>query len=234
MGVSLVEMWGTMGVFAKGIVYVLFGMSLYMVTVSMQRGLDIMRSRKQTVKFAPLLSSALQNNDFDAAEQAVDKHKLSHLAGAYRGIFTSLRHHVADGSLSPAEVAAAQRTIELNKLEQLARFRRGLGVLATVGSTAPFVGLLGTTMGVVNAFAGMALSGSGGLAGISAGISEALITTAFGLLVAIPAVWLYNFYTARIEFIAMEIDYGSKEFMNFLVVLEEKLRRGLAVGRKGA
>jgi biopolymer transport protein ExbB/TolQ len=89
-------------------------------------------------------------------------------------------------------------------------------------------------MGVVNAFAGMALSGSGGLAGISAGISEALITTAFGLLVAIPAVWLYNFYTARIEFIAMEIDYGSKEFMNFLVVLEEKLRRGLAVGQKGA
>jgi biopolymer transport protein ExbB/TolQ len=134
--------------------------------------------------------------------------------------------HVQDRSLSPVEVGAVQRTIELNKLEQLARFRRGMGVMATVGSTAPFVGLLGTTMGVVNAFTGMAEMGSGGLAAISAGIAEALITTAFGLLVAIPAVWLFNYFTNRVDFISMEMEYGSREFMNFLLMLEQKLARG--------
>jgi biopolymer transport protein ExbB/biopolymer transport protein TolQ len=99
-------------------------------------------------------------------------------------------------------------------------------VLATVGATAPFVGLVGTTMGVVNAFTGMAEMGSGGLGAISAGIAEALITTAFGLGVAIPAVWLFNFFQNRVELVSMEIEYGSKEFLNLLLVLEQRLARG--------
>jgi biopolymer transport protein ExbB/TolQ len=123
--------------------------------------------------------------------------------------------------------------IDLNNLEQLARFRRGLGVLATVGATAPFVGLLGTTMGVVTAFTGMAEAGSGGLAAISAGIAEALITTAFGLLVAIPAVWLYNYFINRIDYLSMEVNYTTKEFMDFLIRYEARLESGKAVGRGG-
>jgi biopolymer transport protein ExbB len=226
MGISLMELWGTMGWFAKGIVYVLFAMSLFAVTVSLQRWWDLRKSRRETVKFTPKLAQALEQQDMAAAQAAVEKHRASHLASAYKGVFVSLRSHVADGSLSPVEVAAAQRTVELNKLEQVARFRRGLGVLATVGSTAPFVGLLGTTMGVVNAFVGMADMGTGGLSAISAGIAEALITTAFGLLVAIPAVWFYNYFTNRVELVSMEIDYGNKEFLNFLLVLESRLKSG--------
>jgi len=226
MGVSLIELWGTMGWFAKGIVYVLFAMSLFAVTVSLQRWWDLRKSRRETVKFTPKLAQALEQQDMAAAQAAVEKHRASHLASAYKGVFVSLRSHVADGSLSAVEVAAAQRTVELNKLEQVARFRRGLGVLATVGSTAPFVGLLGTTMGVVNAFVGMADMGTGGLTAISAGIAEALITTAFGLLVAIPAVWFYNYFTNRVELVSMEIDYGNKEFLNFLLVLESRLKSG--------
>ena len=200
MGISLIELWGTMGWFAKGIVYVLFAMSLFAVTVSLQRWWDLRKSRRETVKFTPKLAQALEQQDMAAAQAAVEKHRASHLASAYKGVFVSLRSHVADGSLSPVEVAAAQRTVELNKLEQVARFRRGLGVLATVGSTAPFVGLLG--------------------------IAEALITTAFGLLVAIPAVWFYNYFTNRVELVSMEIDYGNKEFLNFLLVLESRLKSG--------
>lgn len=225
MSVSLVELWGTMGWFARGIVFVLIGMSLVAVTVALQRGVDLRRARRETLKFTPKLADALERQDMDSAQAAVQAHASSHLAGAYKGVFSSLRHHIEDGSLSPVEVAAAQRTVELNKLEQLARFRRGLGILATVGSTAPFVGLLGTTIGVVNAFTGMAEAGSGGLSAISAGIAEALITTALGLFVAIPSVWLYNYFVNRIEFVSMEIDYGSKEFMNFLLVLEARLQR---------
>lgn len=226
MGMSIVELWATMGWFAKSIVYTLFAMSFFSLTVSLQRWWDLRKSRRATVQFTPRLAQALEAQDMAAAQSAVEKHIASHLASAYKGVFSALRNHVADGSLSAVEVAAAQRTVELNKLEQVARFRRGLGVLATVGSTAPFVGLLGTTMGVVNAFTGMADMGSGGLTAISAGIAEALITTAFGLLVAIPAVWFYNYFTNRVELVSMEIDYGNKEFLNFMLILEARLKSG--------
>ena len=227
MSVDLIQLWGTMGAFAKGIVFVLAAMSLFSLTIAFQRFFDLNRSRKQVLKFAPKLSAALESNDLEAAERAVQEHQKGHLAAAYRSVFSALKEHVSDRTLSAVEVGAVQRTIEINKLEQLARFRRGMGVLATVGATAPFVGLLGTTMGVVNAFTGMAAAGSGGLAAISAGIAEALITTAFGLMVAIPAVWLYNYFTNRIEMVSMEIDYGTKEFMNFLLAIESRMARGL-------
>ena len=227
MSVDLMELWSTMGWFAKGIVYVLIGMGIFSLAVAFQRFFDFSRSKSQVIKFAPKLSSALEANDLDAADRAVMEHQKGHLAAAYRGVFSSLKEHVADRTLTAVEVGAVQRTIELNKLEQLARFRRGMGVMATVGSTAPFVGLLGTTMGVVNAFTGMATAGSGGLAAISAGIAEALITTALGLLVAIPAVWLYNYFTNKVEMVSMEIDYGTKEFMNFLLAIESRMARGL-------
>ena len=227
MSVDLMELFGTMGGFAKGIVYTLFIMSLFSLSTAFQRFFDLNRSRKQVVKFAPKLAAALEANDLDAAERAVQEHQKGHLAAAYRGVFSSLKEHVEDRTLTATEVGAIMRTIELNKLEQLARFRRGMGIMATTGATAPFVGLLGTTMGVVNAFTGMAAAGSGGLAAISAGIAEALITTALGLLVAIPAVWLYNYFSNRIEMVSMEIDYGSKEFMNVLLAIESRMARGM-------
>jgi biopolymer transport protein ExbB/TolQ len=99
----------------------------------------------------------------------------------------------------------------------LADFKRGIGILATVGSTAPFVGLLGTTIGIVNSFTAMSASGSGGLGSISAGIAEALISTAFGLLVAIPAVWAYNYFTTKIENLTVEMTYTSKELIDYLI-----------------
>ncbi len=101
-------------------------------------------------------------------------------------------------------------------------------MLATVGATAPFVGLLGTTMGIVNAFTGMAAAGaSGGLAGISAGIAEALITTAFGLMVAIPAVWFYNYFTTKIENLTVEMTYSVEGTDR----LPDQERRGHEFGR---
>jgi biopolymer transport protein ExbB/biopolymer transport protein TolQ len=102
-------------------------------------------------------------------------------------------------------------------LLEITNLKRGMAVLATVGATAPFVGLLGTTMGVVNSFQGMASSGSGGLAAIGGGISEALITTAFGLLVAIPAVWAYNYFQTKIDNLTAEMTYVSKEMVDYLI-----------------
>ncbi|MHB0948431.1 MAG: MotA/TolQ/ExbB proton channel family protein, partial [Gemmatimonadaceae bacterium] len=105
------------------------------------------------------------------------------------GALGEIKPLISDGSITVGDINSTERAIERNMLIEVTSLKRGLAVLATVGATAPFVGLLGTTMGIVNAFTGMAASGSGGLASIGAGIAEALITTAFGLLVAIPAVW---------------------------------------------
>jgi biopolymer transport protein ExbB/biopolymer transport protein TolQ len=106
------------------------------------------------------------------------------------------------------------RALERQAQREVQSFKRGLGVLATVGSTAPFVGLLGTTMGIVNAFQLMAAAGSGGLGTISAGIAEALITTAFGLLVAIPAVMAYNFLSGWVDARSVDISESSNEFLD--------------------
>ncbi|MFN2433643.1 MAG: MotA/TolQ/ExbB proton channel family protein [Gemmatimonadota bacterium] len=225
MQLSLLELWGTMGYFAKGIVLLLLLMSVFAATIAIRKSLQLWRAKQATLKFSPLFSQTLANEDFIEAERLVEQYPHSHLAVAFRRVFPSITFHSQDHALSAVEIASVQRMIELNTLEQLAKFRRGLGVLATVGATAPFVGLLGTTMGVVNAFTGMAVSGSGGLAAISAGIAEALVTTAFGLLVAIPAVWLYNYYINRIDYLSMEITYATKEFMDFLLRYEANITR---------
>jgi biopolymer transport protein ExbB/biopolymer transport protein TolQ len=234
MQLSLLELWGTMGYFAKGIVILLLLMSVFGATIAIRKSIQLWRAKRETLKFSPLFSRALANEDFAEAERLVDSHTSSHLAVAFRRVFPSITFHSQDHALSAVEIASVQRMIELNTLEQLARFRRGLGVLATIGATAPFVGLLGTTMGVVNAFTGMAVSGSGGLAAISAGIAEALVTTAFGLLVAIPAVWLYNYYINRIDYLSMEITYATKEFMDFLLRYEANLFKDRRPGTTAA
>jgi biopolymer transport protein ExbB/biopolymer transport protein TolQ len=124
---------------------------------------------------------------------------------------------IADGSVTVSDINSAERAVERNMLLEITNLKRGMAVLATVGATAPFVGLLGTTMGVVNSFTGMAASGSGGLAAIGGGIAEALITTAFGLLVAIPAVWAYNYFTTKIDNLTAEMTYVSKEMIDYLI-----------------
>lgn len=234
MQLSLLELWGTMGYFAKSIVLLLLLMSVYAATIAIRKSVQLYRAKRATLKFSQPFSQALANEDFVAAERLVDEYPNSHLAVAFRRVFQSITFHSADHALSAVEIASVQRLIELNTLEQLARYRRGLGVLATIGATAPFVGLLGTTMGVVNAFTGMAVSGSGGLAAISAGIAEALVTTAFGLLVAIPAVWLYNYYINRIDYLSMEITYATKEFMDFLLRYEANVARRQAAHQQPA
>src|SRR5512142_430587 len=224
MGVSLIELWRSMGWFAKGIAFILLFMSILVATITIRKLIQLRLSKSATLKFSGPFSEALSNEDFAESERLVEAYPQSHLATVFRRVFPNLTFHSQDLDLSAAEIASVQRMIDLNTLEQLSKFRRGLGILATIGATSPFVGLLGTTMGVVNAFTGMANTASGGLAAISAGIAEALITTAFGLLVAIPAVWLYNYFINRIDYISMEITYATKEFVDFLLRYEARMR----------
>src|SRR5689334_8702804 len=227
MDFSLLGLWHQMGNFAKGIVIVMAVMSIYSLTIMVSKWWSLRKAQKETIKFAPEFSQFLEEDNLTEAIRLAESYKKSHVALVLGGALGEVKPLIQDGSVTVADINSAERAVERNMLLELTNLKRGLAVLATVGATAPFVGLLGTTMGVVNAFTGMAAAGSGGLAAISAGIAEALITTAFGLMVAIPAVWLYNYFTNRIEMVSMEIDYGTKEFMNFLLAIESRMARGL-------
>jgi biopolymer transport protein ExbB len=219
MNLDLAAMWAQMGPFAKGIVIVLAIMSVYSLTVMVTKLIQIMRSQTETRRFAPQFSRAIQEENLDQAIALAEKNKKSHVSRVLGEALAEVKPLLRDrATITAADINSAERAVERQMLIVLAEFKRGTGVLATVGSTAPFVGLLGTTMGIITAFTGMATGGTaGGLAGVSAGIAEALITTAFGLMVAIPAVWGYNYFTTKIENLTVEMTYTSKELIDYLI-----------------
>jgi len=217
MEMSLLELWNQMGWFAKGIVFVMVAMSIYSLTIMVQKWWGLRRAQKETIKFAPEFSQFLEEDNLTEAIRLAESYKKSHVAIVLGGALSEIKPLIADGSVTVSDINSAERAVERNMLMEITSLKRGLAVLATTGSTAPFVGLLGTTMGIVNAFTGMAATGSGGLAAIGAGIAEALITTAFGLLVAIPAVWAYNYFTTKIDNLTAEMTYVSKELIDYLI-----------------
>lgn len=219
MGVDLIHLYGTMGWFAKGIVFILAIMSIWSLTVTVTKIIQFRRAQTETRKFAPQFSRSIQEENLDQAIALAEKHKKSHVSRVLGEALAEVKPLLRDrATITAADINSAERAVERQMLIVLSELKRGTGILATVGSTAPFVGLLGTTMGIVNAFTGMAAGGaSGGLATISAGIAEALITTAFGLLVAIPAVWAYNYFTTKIENLTVEMTYSAKELIDYLI-----------------
>jgi biopolymer transport protein ExbB/biopolymer transport protein TolQ len=224
MQFTLTELWHHMGLFARLIVGALAIMSTASLLVASERFVVFRKSRKQSMQFAADISGPLSRGELDAAAAA------AHGAQGYLGRViggglnawrTSPR---IDADLTFESVA---RALERGSQRELQLMKRGQGVLATVSSTAPFVGLLGTVMGIVNSFQAMAASGSGGLGTVSAGIAEALITTAFGLLVAIPAVMLFNYFTGWIDARAVDMSESSNELLD-LVAYQLKQARTYA------
>ena len=219
MNTSMMKLWEDAGMFARGIVVVLGIMSVYSMMIVIQKLIKIKKSEAGTRKFAPQFSRAIQEENLDVAIALAEKTKDSHVARVLGGALAEVKPLLRDrATITAADINSAERAVDRQMMITLADFKSGLGILGTVGSTAPFVGLLGTTMGIVNAFMAMSTGGaSGGLAGIGSGIAEALITTAFGLIVAIPAVWAYNYFTTKVEGLAVEMTYTSKELIDYLI-----------------
>jgi biopolymer transport protein ExbB len=217
MNLSLMGLWTQMGMFAKGIVLVLAIMSIWSLTIMIQKAWSIKKAQNETKRFAPEFSQFLEEDNLTEAIRLAEGYKKSHVARVLGNALSEVKPLIMDGSVTVADINSAERAVEREMLMTIVDLKRGLGVLATVGATAPFVGLLGTTMGIVNAFTGMAASGSGGLSAISAGIAEALITTAFGLMVAIPAVWMFNYFSTKIDNLTAEMTYTSKEMIDYLI-----------------
>ncbi len=218
---DLLEMWEQMSLMVKLLMAVLAVMSMISVGVFFERIFTFFQAQKQSKAFAPQVAKHLKDSklkDGIAVSQS-KSFKYSHLAKVVLAGLQEYQFQQDTGvQLDKDDVVdSVRRAIQRASALTAADLKKGLGMLATIGSTAVFVGLLATTIGVINAFQGIAQTGSGGLGAVSGGISEALVGTAIGLFVAIPAVWFYNYLTGRIEYFNVEMDNSSSELVDYFI-----------------
>ena len=214
-------MYQSMGIVAKCVAVVLIIMSMWSIGVAVERIYTFMQAKNQSKVYAPQVAKHLKDGRLkDAIAISTNKnYRYSHLAKVVlAGLQEYQFQQEAGGNLSREDlVDTVRRAIQRASALTANDLKKGVAALATIGATAPFVGLLGTVVGIITAFQGIAATGSGGLGAVSAGISEALVETALGLVVAIPAVWFYNYLTGRVEYFNVEMDNSSSELVDFFI-----------------
>jgi len=221
-GLDLIDLFSSMGPIAIAVAVVLFIMSFWSVGIAIERIYTYTQARKQSKLYAPQVAKHLKDGRLkEAIALSTSKdYRYSHLAKVVLAGLQEYQFQQESGgaSLNREDVLdTVRRSIQRATALTASDLKKGVSTLATIGSTAPFVGLLGTVVGVINAFTGIASTGSGGIGAVSAGIAEALVETALGLFVAIPAVWFYNFLTARLEYFNVEMDNSSSELVDYFI-----------------
>jgi biopolymer transport protein ExbB len=212
MDLSPQHLWAVMGAPAKAIFVVLLIMLTWSVYVGIERLIAFIRARGQSRLLAADIAKPLAAGDLDGAMKVVNnpEYKLAYLGSVIRTGIGEYKarpdHHGID---------AAKRGLERVALQEAANLRKGMNILATTGSTAPFVGLVGTIFGIINAFSKMSSEGGGDLTAISGGIAEALVSTAFGIAVAIVAIWVYNYFNAVIDDISKDMTTSIGELVDW-------------------
>lgn len=216
-GMNLAEMWAQMGPTAKGVVFILAFMSIYSIGVMFERFLTFRQARKQSREFVNPFAECLKSNNLDEALAVSERNSKSHLAKVLYSGLQEFQAHEKSKEIPGEVIEASRRSLERATAIGVEEFKRGLGGLATIGSTSPFVGLFGTTVGIINAFQGMKSEETAGIAAVAGGIAEALVTTAFGLFVAVPAVIAYNYFTNKLETFTVEMDNSSSELVDYFL-----------------
>ncbi len=215
VGWDPISLWKQMGLLARTVVIILFIMSGWSVGVMIDRWMAFDAARRQSHAFTVEVAGALRDGKIDEAIKVAERNKKSHLAQVVIASLMEFKaHENRPGEIPNETIEASKRALERTEAIAHAELKRGLGGLATIGSTAPFVGLFGTVVGILNAFNGIAKEKATGLGAVAGGISEALVTTAVGLFVAIPAVMMFNYLTSRVEAFDVEMDNSSTELIN--------------------
>jgi len=217
VGWDPVSLWKQMGVMAKIVVVILFIMSGWSIGVLIDRWMAFSAARKQSRAFAPAVAGALREGKIEEAIRVAERNKKSHLAKVVTAGLQEFKAHSDSAEIPGEQIEASKRALERAEAIVHAELKRGLGGLATIGSTAPFVGLFGTVVGIINAFKGIESQKATGLGAVAGGISEALVTTAIGLFVAIPAVMMFNYFTGRVESFDVEMDNSSSELIDYFL-----------------
>ncbi len=218
MDLSPLTLWQQMTILNKGVIVILILLSIWSLYVSVERVIMFNKARKQSLQFARQATEHLKNDRPQAAIDAASKYPQSHLARVVSAGLQSFQYESQTSPLSEQEIVeAATRAVERATLLTTSDLKRGIGSLATIATITPFIGLFGTVIGIINAFHGIALAGSGGIGTVSSGIAEALVATAFGLGVAIPAAWMFNYFTNKLERLQIEMSNSSSELVDFFM-----------------
>src|SRR6476620_3945152 len=225
IGWDPIHLWKQMSWVAQVVVVILFIMSAWSIGVMIDRWIAFSAARKQSRQFAPVVAGALREGKLDEAIRVAERNKKSHLAKVVTAGLQEFKAHGDSTEIPGEQIEASKRALERAEAIVHAELKRGLGGLATIGSTAPFVGLFGTVVGILNAFQSISTSKTTGLGAVAGGISEALVTTAIGLFVAIPAVWMFNYFTNRIEAFDVEMDNASSELIDYFLKRSQRVAK---------
>lgn len=212
-----ISMWRAMGWSARVVVVVLFIMSAWSIGVMIDRWIAFRAARRESRRFAPAVANALKDGRIEEAISIAELNKRSHLAKVVTAGLQEFQAHQVSAEIPGETIEASKRALERASAIVHEELKRGVSGLATIGSTAPFVGLFGTVLGIMHAFGQISAQKSTGLAAVAGGISEALVTTAIGLFVAVPAVWVYNYFTSKIEAFDVEMDNSSSELIDYFI-----------------
>lgn len=216
MGFSFAEIWQHMGAPAIAVAVCLLLMSMVSLGITVDRILAYRKGKQQSVGFASRVGALLKQHRIQAVSKLADSEEFKHsylarIVKAAIDDFVEVAAKHGDEATYGTVKSAMERAVSQETLA----LRKGMTILATVASTAPFVGLFGTVLGVINAFAGIAAAKSAGIGAVASGISEALIETAAGLLVAIPAVWVYNYFNGRVDGFGVEMNNSVSEMVDY-------------------
>jgi biopolymer transport protein ExbB/biopolymer transport protein TolQ len=225
VGFDAITMWEQMGFLAKAVVVALFIMSAWSIGVMIDRLMAYNAAKTQSRQFAPAVAGALREGKLDEAIKIADRYKKSHLAKVVVAGLQEFKAHQLSSEISGETIEASTRALERAEAIVLAELKRGVSSLATIGSIAPFVGLFGTVVGIINAFKGIASEKAAGLGAVAGGISEALVATAIGLFVAIPAVMMFNYFTNKVDAFNIEMNNSSSELVDYFIKRSQASRR---------
>jgi biopolymer transport protein ExbB/biopolymer transport protein TolQ len=223
VGFDMVSMWNQMGFAARAVVIIMFLMSAWSIGVMIDRYMAFNSARKQSRQYAPAVAGALREGKLEEAVKVSERYKKSHLAKVVVAGLQEFQAHEMSSEIPGETIESSKRALERAQAITHAELNRGLSGLATIGSTAPFVGLFGTVVGIINAFEGISSEKSTGLGAVAGGISEALVATAIGLFVAIPAVWMFNYFNTKVEAFDVEMDNSSSELLDYFLKKTQKV-----------
>ena len=218
---TFTELLGNVGLFGAAVMCCLAVLSVFSVGLIVDKHRRFRLATRQSQIFKPVFGKFLHGGELQELIDTLPKHQISHVAQVVSAGVLEYDGVRQSGGNPVASLELVTTALRDSMSETLIQMKRGLGFLATIGSIAPFIGLFGTVVGIINAFRGIAATGSGGMAAVSGGIAEALVATALGIFVAIPAVVAYNLFTGRLETFHVEMNRASSQLVNFLFKVPE-------------
>ena len=225
---DIVDIVSHMGPAAMIVASVLLVFALYTVAVFVERLWVYAKVRSASNAFGPVAAKHLERADhagLTKAAAADTNNYLGHMLASGLKTYDKAMDDPSD-DVTPIELSRRELQRQADSMNQ--RLRRGLPTMASVGSTAPFVGLLGTVLGIIEAFGKIGGDNSAGIGTVGAGIAEALVVTAFGLMVAIPAVLCFNFLTTKADQIVLGLDQSRGELTDYLEARGGKNKKRVA------